>query len=264
MTKLNNSKSLFGKNIIITGGSAGCGWGFTLSCAQAGANVIIADINPLADDRVAKVVELGSTCEYIYTDVSKPDNITALIDAVIDKYGVIDGVINNAGLTLVGEFLEIEFEVVERMINTNLRSSFLMCQAAGRHMKKQGHGVLVNVASSHAQASAPQYEMYAATKGGIVSMTRAMAWSLGKYGIRAVALSPGLTRTEPIHDMVANDPALEQSFNSMHATGTFNTVEQLGGIGAFLLSDAAACITGTEIVADQGTAASLTNTNLLP
>lgn len=264
MTNLNKGKSLHGRNIIITGGSAGCGWGFTKACAEAGANVIIADINPLADERVDIVRALGVSSTYMHTDVSNPESILALVAAVVDEFGVIDGVINNAGLTLTGEFLDIEFEVIERMINTNLRSTFLMCQAVARHMKEQGHGVLVNVASSHAQASAPQYEMYAATKGGIVSMTRAMAWSLGKYGIRTVALSPGLTRTEPIHEMVTNNAALEASFNSMHATGTFNSVEQLGLVGAFLLSDAAASITGTEIVADQGTAAALTSTNLLP
>ncbi len=264
MTKSNDIGSLQGRNIIITGGSAGCGWGFTQACAQAGANVIVADINALADDRVKTITELGVSVKYIHTDVCSPESISALVKQVIDEFGVIDGVINNAGLTLVGEFLEVEFEMVERLLNTNLRSIFLMCQAVARHMKEQGHGVIVNIASSHAQASAPQYEMYAATKGGIVSMTKAMSWSLGKYGIRVNALSPGLTRTEPIHEMVANDPELERSFNSMHATGAFNTVEQLGAVGAFLLSDAAASITGTEIVADQGTAASLTNTNLLP
>lgn len=263
MTKLAKSHSLQDKVVIITGGSAGCGWGFTKACAEAGAKVVVADINPLDDDRIEMIRSLGGGPHYIHTDVSDPQSIQALIDQVIEQFGVIDGVINNAGLTLIGDFLEFELEVVERLINTNLRSVFLVSQAAARHMREQGSGAIVNIASNHALASTAQYEMYAATKGGIVSMTRAMCWSLGQYGIRVNTLCPGLTRTEPIHEMAVNDPVVEKSFNAMHATGAFNTVEQLGAVGVFLLSDASASISGAEVIADQGMVASLCNADII-
>lgn len=263
MTKLAKIQSLEDKVIIITGGSAGCGWGFTKACAEAGAKVVVADINPLRPDRVEIISNLGNEPSYFHTDVSDPQSIQSMVDAVIDKFKVIDGVINNAGLTLTGDFLDFELETVERLINTNLRSVFLVCQAVAKHMRQQGSGSIVNISSNHAVASTAQYEMYAATKGGIVSMTRAMCWSLGQYGIRANTLCPGLTRTEPIHEMALNDPALEKSFNAMHATGTFNSVEQLGAVGVFLLSDASASITGSEVMADQGMVASLCNADLI-
>lgn len=263
MTKLANIQSLNDKVIIITGGSAGCGWGFSKACAEAGAKVVVADINPLSEERIEIIKALGHEPTYINTDVSDPESIQAMVDGVIDKFGVIDGVINNAGLTITGDFFDFDLATIDRLINTNLRSVFLVCQAASRYMRELGSGAIVNISSNHAVSSTPQYEMYAATKGGIVSMTRAMSWSLGKHGIRVNALCPGLTRTEPIHEMSVNDPELEKSFNAMHATGTFNSVEQLGAVGVFLLSDASASITGTEIIADQGMVASLCNAELI-
>lgn len=263
MTKLAKAQSLDDKVVIITGGSAGCGWGFTKSCAQAGAKVVVADINPLTTARVEAIKALGHEPMYIHTDVSDPDSIQSMVDDVIETFGLIDGVINNAGLTITGDFFEFELATVERLINTNLRSVFLVCQAVSKHMRERGSGAIVNISSNHAAASTPQYEMYAATKGGIVSMTRAMCWSLGEYGIRVNALCPGLTRTEAIHNISVNNPALEKSFNAMHATGAFNSVEQLGAVGVFLLSDASASITGTEIMADQGMVASLCNAELI-
>lgn len=263
MTKLTKNLSLENKVIIITGGSAGCGWGFTKACAEAGAYVVVADINPLSDDRTEQVIAVGHRPTYIHTDVSDPNSIKSMVAQVIEQFSVIDGVINNAGLTLTGDFLDFEIETVERLINTNLRSVFLVCQEVAKHMRKRGSGAIVNISSNHAVASTAQYEMYAATKGGIVSMTKAMCWSLGRHGIRVNTLCPGLTRTEPINEMALNDPELEKSFNAMHATGSFNTVEQLGAVGVFLLSDASASVTGTEIMADQGLVASLCNADLI-
>jgi NAD(P)-dependent dehydrogenase (short-subunit alcohol dehydrogenase family) len=263
VNKLLESQSLKGKVVIVTGGSAGCGWGFTYACAQAGADVIVADLNPLSDERIALVEAQGVVVNYIQTDVSDPGSIERTVSSVIEQHGTIDGLINNAGLTLIGDFLEFELDVINRLFDTNLRSVLLMCQAVARHMRERGSGAIVNISSNHALASTADYEMYAATKGGILAMTRAMSWSLGKYGIRANTLCAGLTRTEPIDAMAKNDPALEQAFNSMHATNSFNSVEQLGAVGVFLLSDASASMTGSEIVADQGLLASLCNADVI-
>ncbi len=94
-------------------------------------------------------------------------------------------------------------------------------------------------------------------------MTRAMSWSLGKFGIRVNSLCPGLTRTEQIDQMIIETPNLEEEFNSIHATKQFNSVEQLGRVGVFLLSDMAESITGSDVVADQGLLASLVTSNVL-
>ncbi len=256
-TLLNN------KVVIVTGGSAGCGWGFTLSCLKAGANVIVADLNPLSDDKQAILDEHSYSVDYVKTDVSSSSSIEQLVEQAKALHGRIDGLVNNAGLTITGDFMAFDLDTVDRLYKTNLRSVFLMSQTVAKVMIEQGGGVIVNVASNHAQASAAEYEMYAATKGGICAMTRAMSWSLGKHGIRVNSLCPGLTRTEPIDEMVKNDPTLEQTFNALHATRTFNSVEQLGQVGVFLLSDMSASMTGTEVVADQGLLAGLVNSDVL-
>lgn len=260
-----NSKSnlLADKVIIVTGGSAGCGWGFTSACVNAGATVVVADINPVSEDKSAQFPDVIESIEYIYTDVSNPANVTKTVEHVVQKHGKIDGVINNAGLTLTGDFLEFDLATVDKLFNVNLRSVFTMSQAVAKQMAKQGGGSIVNISSNHALASVADYEMYAATKGGICSMTRAMSWSLGKHGIRVNSICPGLTRTEPIDEMCKADPKLEKSFNAMQATNTFNSVEQLGQVGVFLLSDMSASITGTDTVADQGTVASLVSSDIL-
>lgn len=251
------------KVVLITGGSAGCGWGFTLACINAGATVVVADINPLSDDKAAHLSALGKPITYLKTDVSDTDNIQRTVDEAVNIHGRIDGLINNAGLTLTGDFLEFDLATVDRLYQTNLRSVFAMSQAVAKQMAKQGSGSIVNISSNHALASTAEYEMYAATKGGICAMTRSMSWSLGKYGIRANSLCPGLTRTEPIDEMCKSDPKLEKSFNSLHATGSFNTVDQLGQVGVFLVSDMSASITGSDLVADQGLAASLVCSDIL-
>lgn len=254
---------LAGKVVIVTGGSAGCGWGFTTSCLDAGATVVIADISPIADDKVEYLAERDQFVDYIETDVSNIQNIQDTVKAAIEKHQRIDGLINNAGLTLTGDFLEFDLDTVDKLYATNLRSVFAISQAVAKQMVTQKSGSIVNVSSNHALASTAEYEMYAATKGGICSMTRSMSWSLGKHGIRANSLCPGLTRTEPIDQMCKDDPTLEKSFNSLHATNTFNTVDQLGQVGVFLLSDMAASVTGTDVVADQGLVASLVCSDIL-
>ena len=254
---------LDGKVIIVTGGSAGCGWGFTTACLNAGATVAIADINTISEEKSKQLADQDQSVGYFYTDVSDTANIQKTVADVIAEYGRIDGVINNAGLTLTGDFLEYDLETVDKLYATNLRSVFTMSQAVAKQMVKQKSGSIVNISSNHALASAADYEMYAATKGGICAMTRAMSWSLGKHGIRANSLCPGLTRTEPIDQMCQDDPKLEKSFNALHATNTFNTVEQLGQVGVFLLSDMAASVTGTDVVADQGLVASLVCSDVL-
>ncbi len=258
-----NNTLLEGKVVLITGGSAGCGWGFSLNCLNAGATVVIADINPPSQDKAQLIAKQGQSVTYLETDVSDTDNIQKTVDETVKKFGRIDGLINNAGLTLTGDFLEFDLQTVDRLYQTNLRSVFCMSQAVAKQMVKQKSGSIVNISSNHALASTADYEMYAATKGGICAMTRAMSWSLGKHGIRVNSLCPGLTRTEHIDEICQRDPKLEQSFNSLQATNTFNSVEQLGNVGVFLLSDMSASLTGSDVVADQGLVASLVCSDIL-
>lgn len=247
--------SLAGKVVIVTGGSAGIGLGIVTALARRGAVVVSADRNQWPNATAAEPGKIDS----VIADISDLQSIETLFDHVRSSYQRLDGLVSNAGVTICDDFLDFDPETLETLWRTNLRSVFLCAQHAGRIMREQGRGAIVNIASNHASSSVPGYEMYAATKGGIVSMTRAMAWSLGRYGIRVNSLSPGLTRTEALQRYIDQTPGIEADYASWHATGRYNTPTDIGEIAAFLLSDAAVGITGADLVADNGMSSILFN-----
>ena len=218
----------------------------------AGAQVAGIDIAPGAEDRITAEGGLPYRA-----DVADPAGFAATIDRIRADLGSLDGLVNNAGITRVPDFLAADVAEWDLLWQVNQRSVLIGSQAAARIMVKDGRGgAIVNIASNHARASDQGYEAYAGTKGGIVATTRAMAWSLGRHGIRVNALCPGLTMTEFVAD-IARDPATAKEFNNWHATGQVNSVDQVGQVAAFLLSDASAAICGAEILADQGMVARL-------
>ena len=246
-------QSLSGKTIIVTGAGAGIGLGIAQACVEAGATVIGATL--VAEQREA-VERVGA--RFMQVDVASPASIAVMADAVARDYGSPDGLVNNAGVTIQTPFLDMPLGELDQLWQVNQRSVFLVSQHIARLMIKAGRGgSIVNIASNHARATLAGYEMYAATKGAIVSMTKAMAWSLGTYQIRVNALCPGLTRTEAIAGISAKDAAAERYFNAGHATGTFNTVPQIAATAVFLLSDQSEAFSGAELVADQGMSARL-------
>ncbi|BFM13261.1 SDR family oxidoreductase [Simiduia litorea] len=251
------SQTLKDRVVIVTGAGAGIGWGITQVCAKAGATLVMAELNEAAKAHAEALVQKGLAVDFVQTDVSDPVSIQALVQTVVERYGRIDGLVNNAGVTLEGNFLDFPIEKLDCMWAVNQRSVFLMCQAVANVMAEKRSGAIVNIASNHAGASVPDYEMYAGTKAAIVAMSRAMAWSLGKFGVRVNSLSPGLTRTEAVQKVVDNNPKFETSFNAMHADGTYATVEEIGQLAAFLLSDLSSALTGSDLIADHGLSASL-------
>lgn len=253
------NQSLTDKTVVITGAGAGIGWGIAQACADAGARIIMAEINPNREDRAEALRQTGAEVYFRLVDVSSIKSIDELCAWLGQNFESIDGLVNNAGVTIEGDFLDFSVDHLEKLWSTNLRSVFLMCQRVARLMKPQGSGTIVNVSSNHAIASVPGYEMYSATKGGIDSMTRSMCWSLGQYGIRVNTICPGLTQTEVIADMINQRPELKNTFESMHATGSYNTVGQIGDIAVFLLSEASQALAGATLVADHGMVAGLCN-----
>ena len=246
------------KSVMITGAAAGIGLGIARVCAGAGASLVLADVNLEALVESSRSLAADSTrIQTVKLDVSNTTEVKQFFQDLAERCGGIDGLVNNAGVTIESEFLQFPEDEVERLWQTNLRSVFFMCQEAAKLMKSRRGGSIVNVASVHAIASRPGHEMYAATKGGIAAMTRAMSWSLGPYGIRVNSLSPGLTHTERIAKAVREHPDLEARFRAIHATGNYASVDEIGEVAAFLLSDNAGSVTGANIVADHGESALL-------
>ncbi|UDM52718.1 SDR family NAD(P)-dependent oxidoreductase [Cupriavidus sp. MP-37] len=252
--------NLTGRIVVVTGGGAGIGLGIVKVLAGQGARVVMAECNPAGRQVAESLRDADLDVRWVPCDVSDPLSIEDLFSLVSREYGGVDGLVNNAGLTIHEDFLEASLANLQRMINTNLRSVFLCTQQAARLMKDVGRGgAIVNLSSNHAGASMEGFEGYAATKGGICAMTRAMAWSLGQYGIRVNSLSPGLTSTDHISQLMQDRPQLQRFYPSLHATRRINAPEDVGQIAAFLISDASIGITGADLLADNGLSAHLFN-----
>jgi len=246
------SRDLTDKLIIVTGGGAGIGRGIAECCHDAGARVVVGTL----EDSVQFSGRDGIDCRYL--DVGHAETIGPWLDAVVDTHGPIDGLVNNAGVTLTDSFLSMSLEDVETLWRVNQRSVFLMSQGVAKRMVDDNRpGSIVNIASNHAGASSAGYEMYAGTKGAIVAMTRAMSWSLGQHGIRVNSLSPGLTRTEAIANGPASNPDTEAMFRAWHASNRYNSVQEVGHCAVFLLSNAASALTGSDMLVDHGMSAQL-------
>ena len=253
--------SLSGKTVIVTGGGAGIGWGITRCCALKGATVVLCQNQCLATDKKNFIEETGADIRFRQLDVRSRTEIEDFFSIFSREFNSVDALVNNAGITIHKDFFETGVDDLEALWLTNQRSVFLMSQFAARLMRESGGGSMLNISSNHGTASVPGYEMYAATKGAIAAMTRSMSQSLGKSGIRVNTLSPGLTHTEALAERISREPGILNGFNAMHPTGTYATVEQIGEIAAFLISDQASAITGAEILADHGLAAQLCRTD---
>ena len=249
---------LEGKRVLVTGAAAGIGLGIARACATAGASLVVADIDhQRLLDATGSLTDDPQTLHAVKLDVSKLADVRAFFAGLEERIGKLDGLVNNAGITVEADFLDFTDGDLERLWSTNLRSVFVLCQQAARLMMSSGGGSIVNIGSNHSLASTSGYEMYAATKAGIAAMSRAMSWSLGSHGIRVNTLSPGLTHTEVVEENVSARPRLLESFNRLHASGRYATVEEIGETAVFLLSDSATAISGAEIVADHGMSALL-------
>lgn len=246
--------ALQGKTIVITGAASGIGYGLLGAAVAQGAVAFGVDFSAEGAERINS---LGAHA--LLADVRDADQLREAIQSARKTSGRLDGFVSNAGVTATAPFLEAEVSLWEDLWRTNQRSVLVGCQAAAQIMVEDGRGgALVNVASVHASASDRGYEAYAGTKAAIVAMGRAMAWSLGASGIRVNTLSPGLTWTERVAE-VGRDPTLFSEFRSWHADGNIATIEEVAKVGVFLLSDASAALTGTELVVDKGTLARLCN-----
>ena len=237
--------NLSGRHIIVTGAAAGIGLGIATQCIAAGAQVTGFDID--AGGR-ARLDNLGARFDQV--DVADNKNFEQAIEAAAKQLNRLDGLVNNAGITINVPFLDMTLEQMETLWKVNQRSVLVGSQVAGRIMANDSGGAIVNIASNHAHSTMPGHEAYAGTKGAIVAMTRAMAWSLGDKRVRVNALCPGLTRTEIVEDAI-QDPNIAKRFRSWSADNELSSVDEIGAAAVFLLSDASSALNGSHIVADR-------------
>jgi gluconate 5-dehydrogenase len=237
---------LSGRVAIVTGGSRGLGKEMAEGLAEAGTSLMLCArrgdwLWPTVEEFRGK----GFKAEGMLCDVAAADQVQALVDATVQTYGKLDILINNAGVSWGERPETMPTDKWEKVININLTGSFLCAQAAGREMLKHERGSIINIASvSGLQSSAngPHYVGYAASKAGLFGLTRELAASWGRQGIRVNAIAPGF-----FHSRLA-----EPSIKARNPIPRIGNEGELKGVAVFLASDAANYITGQIIVVDGG------------
>ncbi|WP_088014650.1 SDR family NAD(P)-dependent oxidoreductase [Gottfriedia acidiceleris] len=233
-----------GKSIIITGGANGIGEGIAIAFGKLGAIVCIADVNEQRGNKVVqKIEENGGKAIFYRTDVSKEEDIVNLIHSVIDKVGKLDILINNAGISVFKPFLSLSTDEWDQVINTNLRSVFISSREAAKVMNNGGR--IINMASTRAIMSEPNSEAYAASKGGIISITHSLAASLQSNGITVNCISPGWIQ-------VNQNEELKETDHLQHWSNRVGKPEDIAKACIYLADPDNSFINGQNMIVDGG------------
>ena len=245
-----------GKTVIVTGGAKGIGEGVTRAFAQAGANVFSADVDTVAGAKIAAESDsLPGNITYVNADVSKASTCEALVRQAAANGGV-DVLVNNVGIQPVDSYLpahEFPEETWDRILAVNLKSGFLMSKYAVPVMLKQGSGVIVNIASVQGRQSMKGVPAYAASKGGMISLTQQLALEYAEQNIRVLAVNPGTIETHLALESVNHDvEALRSAAADAHPVGRIGKPEEIAAVVLFLSSDEASFMTGEYVNVDGG------------
>ncbi|MCY4072394.1 MAG: glucose 1-dehydrogenase [Chloroflexi bacterium] len=250
---------LNGKSAFVTGAGQGIGRGIAERLASQGASLTIAEINEETGRSTAdKLLQAGYEAQFAGVDIRSEHSIKSGIAAHLERFGGLDILVNNAGANQHYDASRMSVDEWEQSMSLNLRGAWLCCKHALPLMARQGSGVIINIASVHATMTAYNFFPYNVAKSGILGLTRSLALDWGHHNIRAVAVSPGWVRTQPVldHFAGADDPAAEiERVNNLHPLKRIGEPENVGALVAFLASDEASYITGTEIVIDGGISA---------
>jgi gluconate 5-dehydrogenase len=244
---------LSGRAAIVTGGSRGLGREMAEGLAEAGAALMLCArraewLTPTLQEMRAR----GFRVEGLVADVSRPPDVQAVVDGAVAAFGKIDILINNAGVTWGENPEAMPLEKWQKVIDVNLTGAFLFSQATGREMLKRRYGRIINVASIAGLRSSvrgPHYAAYAASKAGLMGLTRELAASWGRQGVRVNAIAPGF-----FHSRMA-DPAIPMAEPDIKANSPIPRVGDAGelkGVAVFLAADASNYVTGQVIAVDGG------------
>jgi len=241
--------------VAITGGAQGIGRALAYAFAQQGYLVSIADPDKDAGFEVIREIRrIGGKALYLAADVSREEDVERWMRVTVEEFGGVHALINNAGIGRGGDPMELPAADWDRVIGVNLRGTFLCSRVAARYMKKQRRGAIVNIASTRALMSEPHTEAYAASKGGILALTHALAVSLGPHGIRVNAISPGWIETRDWqYSARASQPVHSERDRLQHPVGRVGRPEDIAEACLYLADDRkAGFITGQNLVIDGG------------
>jgi 3-oxoacyl-[acyl-carrier protein] reductase len=238
--------------VLVTGSSRGIGAEVAVKAAAAGARVAVhyRQAADAGEGTLARLRNLGVEAEGFAADVGIGVEAEGLVARVIERFGRIDALVNNAGLTQVGPFLEIDPAEWDSVIATDLTAAFHTTRAALPSMLQQGSGAIVNVASRLGQMGIAETAAYSAAKAGLIGLTRSLAREFGPRGIRINAVAPGVTITEMTTDLVESEEG-KRRLRDM-ALGRFGRADEVADAVIFLLSDASSLFLGQTLNPNAG------------
>jgi 3-oxoacyl-[acyl-carrier protein] reductase len=238
------------KTAIVTGGGSGFGAGIARAFAREGATVMVADINTAAAEAVA--AEIGGLAQTV--DVSDNASVAAMAAAALAAWGRVDILVNNAGIThLPKPMEEVTEDEFDRVLAVNAKSVYLTAKHLVPAMKATGTGAILNVASTAGVSPRPRLNWYNASKGWMITATKAMAVELAPAGVRVNAINPVAGETPLLKSFMGEDtPEIRAKFLSTIPLGRFSTPEDMGNAAVFLCSDGASMITGVAMEVDGG------------
>jgi NAD(P)-dependent dehydrogenase (short-subunit alcohol dehydrogenase family) len=251
------TKRLGGKVAVVTGGGGGIGLASARRLHAEGAMVVIGDIDERSGAAAAD--QLGGL--FVRVDVADESSVNTLFDTVVSGYGAVDIAINNAGISPPDDDLieNTELPAWQRVQDVNLKSVYLCCRAALRHMAPAGRGSIVNIASFVAvMGSATSQISYTASKGGVLAMSRELGVQFARQGIRVNALCPGPVNTPLLQELFASDPERAARRMVHVPMGRFGEADEIAAVVAFLASDDASFITAATYLVDGGISAAYT------
>jgi 3-oxoacyl-[acyl-carrier protein] reductase len=244
--------SLAGRVVLITGSSRGIGAEVAVKAAAEGATVAVhyRHSRSAAEATLARIRDEGADGAAFDADVADGGQAERLVERVIHRFGRVDGLVNNAGQTQVGPFLEIAPAQWDEVIATDLTAAFHTCRAVLPSMVERGSGTIVNIASRLGQMGVPETAAYSAAKAGLIGLTRALGREFGPHGIRVNAVAPGMTITEMTTDLVDSE-AGQQRLRDM-PLGRFGRADEVADTVIFLLSDASSLFLGQTLNPNAG------------
>lgn len=241
-----SSRDYEGKIVIVTGAGRGIGRGVAEAYAAQRAQVVLAEVDPhLGTEAERGISEQGGKALFVPTDVRDPQQIVALMIRVRESFGKVDILINNAGLSSFSSPYDLSVEMWDTIVNTNLRGAFLCAREAAKMMRLQNSGSIVNIASTRAFQSEENSEAYAASKGGLIALTHALAASLAHDGIQVNSISPGWIETQHYDELRDID-------HIQHWSGRVGHVGDIANACLFLTHPDNRFINGTNLTIDGG------------
>ncbi|MDQ3933593.1 MAG: glucose 1-dehydrogenase [Actinomycetota bacterium] len=258
-------RGLKGKNVLVTGGSSGIGQAIAVRFAEYGANIAInylttedegAETKEQVEACTRKVRQEGVKDVLVQGDVSKEEDVVRMVEETVDQLGGIDVLVNNAGIQISRPSHELENGAFEKVLDVNLKGSFLCAREAIRRFLDnpngdRARGVIVNISSVHEVIPKPDYLGYSVSKGGMHNLTRTLALEYAGQGIRVNAVGPGATIT-PINSAWIDDPVKKEQVESHIPMARAGTADEMAGVTCFLASDDADYMTGQTLFVDGG------------